>query len=613
MLSEFPLFATCLARLCEGALRLLHLSRWVSLTSLVIASGLMSFGPLVPGIAQAQQVCASGSAVNTRYIIFSVASVSCLNSDTQPTNEIFYLRVTPGASVAGPSADASVFEFEVRDVDGASADTPVANTNAPLPTGYGGSMGIGDNGTARYFGNTITAGTMTIQVNAKGNTYTITISDLAWTDGANTATFTNITISGGVFDPAPPTPPSSPSDPASPSSPESRAVLQQTASSAVFSNQSGRLFSAGVTGAIAQRFRGGTGADFSLNQTGSFGSAFVSTQGATDWLQERSTQRLREDDVVSIYDPLLPSRPAHPTSAEASSAQDAIATLYGEVHDNAPEELSDPALGYAPHGLTVDPIEDAQAPWNIWARGSFTHFNGDAFDGDAWAGVVGVDYLLTDRLLIGVMGGYEAGDFTFPIEAGAFQGDGLSFGAYTGIQLSEFLIAEAYVAHSLLDYENRTATGVGTTEARRTLASFNLVGSHALTERITLEPNARISYAHERQKGYVMSDGTAVATEVIDSGTLSIGSRISYLLPFEAYGQFRVFASGHTEYMFSSQDETGSTLPDFDDLTSGRFGLGIDALFLNGWQLTLDGNVGGIGSQSYLSYTGNGRLRIPLN
>ncbi|MFK7792943.1 MAG: hypothetical protein AB8B88_09770, partial [Devosiaceae bacterium] len=72
-------------------------------------------------------------------------------------------------------------------------------------------------------------------------------------------------------------------------------------------------------------------------------------------------------------------------------------------------------------------------------------------------------------------------------------------------------------------------------------------------------------------------------------------------------------ASVQGEYDFSSETQTNTTLPDFDGMVSARFGLGVDGTFSNGWGLSLSGDVGGIGSGDFLSYTGTGRLRIPLN
>lgn len=89
----------------------------------------------------------------------------------------------------------------------------------------------------------------------------------------------------------------------------------------------------------------------------------------------------------------------------------------------------------------------------------------------------------------------------------------------------------------------------------------------------------------------------------------AVGSRLRYA----ANDSWSVFVSAHGEYDQSSESQASTTLPDFDGLVSARLGLGLDGRFANGWSISLAGDVGGIGSGDFTSYTGTGRLRIPLN
>ena len=73
----------------------------------------------------------------------------------------------------------------------------------------------------------------------------------------------------------------------------------------------------------------------------------------------------------------------------------------------------------------------------------------------------------------------------------------------------------------------------------------------------------RLVLAHERQDAYTLSDATAVAANRVDSGRISLGPRLRYAA--------------------------------------------------NDWSISLAGDLGGIGSGDFTSYTGTGRLRIPLN
>jgi hypothetical protein len=235
-----------------------------------------------------------------------------------------------------------------------------------------------------------------------------------------------------------------------------------------------------------------------------------------------------------------------------------------------------------------DPLLDAQQySWNAWMRGTFNHFDGDAFSGNAWNGMVGVDYRFNPSFVLGALAGYESGDFDFESTNGAFEGEGFTTGAYVGVKLSRNLNMSGFVAHSWLDYDNRSGlagggTATGETNATRWLMSLNITGRHDLTANLILEPNLRLAYAHESQDAYSASDGKVIGANSIDSGQVSLGPTFRYLIPDTSHGQWSVKASVHGEYDLSSERQTSTVLPDFDDLVTVRLGLGIDGTLVNG-------------------------------
>jgi outer membrane autotransporter protein len=304
-------------------------------------------------------------------------------------------------------------------------------------------------------------------------------------------------------------------------------------------------------------------------------------------------------------------------SGQAINGQSAIAAAFPDappVSDGTvgADDGSEALLGY--DDLSPALLGEMEASrWNVWMRGTFTHFDGDAFSGDTWHGIGGVDYRYTSNILIGALAGYEGGDFEFSSTNGAFDGTGFTTGAYVGVKLSETLVMDAFLTHTWLDYDNRAGTATGETDATRIMVSVNMSGRYGITDSLTLEPNIRLFYAHESQDAYTLSNGTAIAANGIDSGRLSLGPKLRYLLPDQSNGNWSVFVSAHGEYDFSSGVQTSTALPDFDDLVTARLGAGIDGTLLNGWMIQLAGDVGGLGSGSFVSYTGTGRVRIPLN
>lgn len=370
---------------------------------------------------------------------------------------------------------------------------------------------------------------------------------------------------------------------------------QSSAGSSVMSQGASQNISTGIGNAIAERFFGGGGTSFS--GAGSSASGYVSTAGFQTFVRNQRNARFAPSDS-----PILTGLDA----IDAALVNGSSANI--GVDGVSPYVLgADPVRGAAP----IAPVMATTNPTtlNAWVRGSFTHYDGDAFSGNTWNGVAGLDYLVRDGLLVGVLAGYENGDFDFDTTNGAFEGSGFTAGAYVGMQLSDTIVADAFVTHSWLTYDTRSGTATGTTDATRWLVSLNLTGQYALAERLVLEPNAQFFYAHENRDAYTLSDATVVAENSVDSGRLSVGPRLRYSVS----DNWTAVASLQGEYDFSSETQTNTTLPDFDGMVSARFGLGMDGTFANGWSLNLSGDVGGIGSGDFLSYTGTGKLRIPLN
>lgn len=367
---------------------------------------------------------------------------------------------------------------------------------------------------------------------------------------------------------------------------------QQNVGSNILFQQAGTNISTGIGNAIAERFSGGDGTQASFAGDGSSLSAYVSLHGIGHAARDRRAQRLAMYETDSALGAI------EMVSASPDIAEDAAAHALGFMPSSQPATAQ--GLNNAPR-------------FNVWARGTFTHYDGDGFSGDTWNGVVGFDYLITDDVLIGLLGGYENGDFTFETNDGAFDGAGLSLGAYVGVRLAESIVLDGFLTHAWLDYDNRSGTATGSTDATRTMISVNVTGQYEIADGFFFEPNARVFYAHERQDVYDLSDGTGVAANVVDSGRVSVGPRLRYTHHDSASGTWSVHASLHGEYDLSSEAQTDTTLPDFDGLLSARAALGVSTTLLNGWSISLDGDIGGLGSGAFTSYTGSGKIRIPLN
>ena len=98
-------------------------------------------------------------------------------------------------------------------------------------------------------------------------------------------------------------------------------------------------------------------------------------------------------------------------------------------------------------GATISPVAaevDAVPLWGAWVDGNYTNvdsdFPGSSFDGDVAAVGVGIDYAVSDRIILGVSVEYEHSDIDNnipPFGPGRLRTDTLTVGPYIGISLTD--------------------------------------------------------------------------------------------------------------------------------------------------------------------------------
>lgn len=515
---------------------------------------------------------------NEQLWYFDTTAGTCSNAGPNPVDG--FTLITDDTLLALDEA----FDGGVATWIGLAPPSVTANNIAPQPnyTSYGpnglGFFEVGLNTNATF--------TSVVTLTFQGVGYTININHSTFVGDHRV---TSMVITGGAFVP--------PALPVAATSLAPQALSQQIAGSSIFMNQAGRAISVGVGRAIAERFFAGDGTNLDVASNGSALSAYVSLRGLEADTRARRARRL------AMY----------------NADDGALNAIESAVSDDAPGEAE--TLSHGSLGALSYAAEDGAMPTlanepsnqvNSWARGSFTHHEGRTFSGSTWNGIIGLDYRVTNSLLLGILGGYERGELSFHTPNGAFDGSGFTVGAYVGLQLADTLVADAFLTHTWLTYDNLVGTVLGSIDAQRTMVSFNLTGRYAVTDNLVIEPNVRAFYAHERQDGYRLSDATLVPSNRIDAGQLSVGPTMRYRFTGTDDDQWSVFVSTHLEYDLSSENQTNTLLHDLDDVLSARVGFGLDAAFSSGWSISLAGDIGGIGADGYSSYSGSGQLNIPL-
>ncbi|GAB5510432.1 MAG: hypothetical protein Rhims3KO_18330 [Hyphomicrobiales bacterium] len=332
-------------------------------------------------------------------------------------------------------------------------------------------------------------------------------------------------------------------------------------------------------------------------------------------VQERSTC----NGIVLLESCGLSSHEAADTSIRplttTNAGLEAIEASFATAHDDQQTDGAQSSrLGYAPSDEATITEDSADHRLKVWFEDTFAYYDGRTLSGSIWTQEAGIDYIWNNRFLIGVMGRYDTGTFDDFSTNGTFDGEGVTAGVRMGTLLGLGMTLDGYLSYTWLEYESEAGTLSAATQARRMDASVNLAGQYAISEDVTLEPNARYTYTREQQDAYRWSNGLPIAASTTSSGVLSVGSGLRYSFNEASGGSLSVYVSAHGDYDFAIEKGQSSTpLPTLDDVWSARLGIGMNGALSNGISVSLEGEIDRLGADAYTRYTGTARISIPLN
>jgi outer membrane autotransporter protein len=377
----------------------------------------------------------------------------------------------------------------------------------------------------------------------------------------------------------------------------------------------------------------GVGSDTAFTVSGSlvYDSAAGTDESQTLADQQRSTSALVTSFQSStladgVFDHLNDtfngggSGPVVTASGFSASATDVAAWL-GRNRQRALEtRLADMPRSEDGSTLLVSPaasVPPLEKPtWNAWIKGKWTYYDGDgsSFDGHMIDLLAGIDYRVDDTVAMGVLGGY--GNTKFDIVTGGtpgeFSADGYTAGPYLGLKLSDEVQLNVLAAYTYSDYDNRAGATTGDFSAHRVTLGAQLKGAWEMGD-FFIEPGIRALYAEERQDAHTDSAGTRQSSLTVKAGRVSVGPKIGYVHQTDDGMTVKTWVALYGEYDFSNQGSAPtSSLPDLDDIISGRVSAGLDIAIPGGTGLSLQGDLSGLGGGEYVAYGGTARLNLPF-
>ena len=213
----------------------------------------------------------------------------------------------------------------------------------------------------------------------------------------------------------------------------------------------------------------------------------------------------------------------------------------------------------------------------------------------------GVGYHPSSDTLIGLLGGYEAFNYTSNSLDGRLYGQGGTIGVYGGGKLYNARLFGG-VGYSEINYNATAGTASGHFDGHRWLFSGGIDGDIEEGD-FTVTPSLSLFALNENQDQYTDSLGTVQTSRSMFNGTASAGIKVAYplsyngikILPYAGlYGDFS--SQGNSDNELANVGIDGNQLASLlDGGLTARATAGASVHFDDGTSFALSGELGGIG------------------
>lgn len=265
-------------------------------------------------------------------------------------------------------------------------------------------------------------------------------------------------------------------------------------------------------------------------------------------------------------------------------------------------------------GVATFDVIDGETGLGVWARGLYGGFDVDTpgfdADGDTITVQGGVDYRVSPRVTLGVMG---QGDW-IDLEGGNgvdTDGGGYLVGPYIAAALTESVFFETMIMGGQ-SFNTETATnGVEADyDATRFFATGRLSGAYYSGQWL-VRPDARLSYYVEDSDAFTDGNGVAVGSQTTSLGQFTFGPEVGYDL-VAGPQTVRPFVGLRGVVSFAEGDAAVNGTASGADGFSGRVNGGLEATL---GRASFRGELiyDGLGDDDFEYLTGAAYLRLPLN
>ncbi len=252
---------------------------------------------------------------------------------------------------------------------------------------------------------------------------------------------------------------------------------------------------------------------------------------------------------------------------------------------------------------TADVAVAAPSPkWNIWIDGKYTwndnspaNFN---LDGPLWNGLAGVDYKLTDKFTLGIIGSFESSNLDGTgVDA---KSTGWGGGAYMGFLLTDNIVFSANVLGTSID---SSQSGFFDFNSERLQAAATLNG-YWYNDTWRFTPGLSVSWSKE----WIEETSGAAPDQAVEVALLTPGIQVGDTLRLSDTATVEPWAGAALDWTFVNKIKQSGLASIDDPNVDARLQAGFNFGFGSNAQFSLTGEIGGLLLDTINTYSGEANL-----
>jgi hypothetical protein len=247
--------------------------------------------------------------------------------------------------------------------------------------------------------------------------------------------------------------------------------------------------------------------------------------------------------------------------------------------------------------------ESAEPKFDIWTKGTYSYSRNDTRRARSGLLYLGADWMVDEDLIFGVLTQVDWTEEEDEASALDIGGVGWLAGPYAIKRLTDTLILDGRVA---VGKSSNQINPIGLYEddfdTDRVLVSSQLTGDFDW-DAFTINPFFRAIYMEERQNDYTDTLGNHIGEQTMALGRVNFGPKIRTVIETENGTIFTPYVTLAGLYDFEGARQTD--LDGFvidESRLRGRFTGGMDLLSSNGWNLSSEAFLDGIGQEDIEAY-----------